>query len=241
VRAFREAGYPPEALLNHLALLGWSPPGGADLLTREELLAGFDLGRVSHAPAVFDPKKLDALSMRHIARMPKERLTPEAIHHLAAAGLLLEPLPPVVAAWVERLAQLYAERLACFSDLPKETDLVFGFSAERSLADEDVRSTLGDPRARQVIEETLRELAADPLDAPRFQALSAEVRRRTGAKGKDLFHPMRVGLTGWPSGPELVRLLPLLDEGSRLPLPRPVASCATRAGALLAATAERGA
>ena len=58
----------------------------------------------------------------------------------------------------------------------------------------------------------------------------------TGAKGRDLFHPLRVGLTGKGSGPELVRLLPLVDEGSRLDLPRPVVSCAGRAAALLEAT-----
>src|SRR5207245_9550017 len=50
---FREEGYPPEALMNYLALLGWSPPGGQDFLTQEELISQFDFDRVSRAPALF--------------------------------------------------------------------------------------------------------------------------------------------------------------------------------------------
>jgi glutamyl-tRNA synthetase len=240
VGAFREAGYPPEALVNHLALLGWSPPGGAELLTREELMRAFDLDRVSKAPAVFDSRKLDALSMRHIARTPPEALVAPAIEHLGRAGLLRLPAPPEVAAWVERLAALYSERLARFSDLPAEAALFFDFSPERSLLDADVRATLASPDARAVIAGALERLPPEGLTAPAFQSVAAEVRRGTGAKGKDLYHPIRVGLTGSSSGPELVRLLPLLDEGSRLDLPRRVTSCAERARQLLRATSETG-
>src|SRR3989442_13229026 len=59
---FREQGYPPEALMNYLALLSWSPPGGQDLLTPEELVTQFEFDRVSRAPAMFDRPKLDALA-----------------------------------------------------------------------------------------------------------------------------------------------------------------------------------
>jgi glutamyl-tRNA synthetase/nondiscriminating glutamyl-tRNA synthetase len=90
-----------------------------------------------------------------------------------------------------------------------------------------------------VIERLIDALGDEPIIATRFQAAAADVRRQTGAKGKDLFHPIRVGLTGRASGPELVRLLPLIDEGSRLPLPRPLASCRHRGLALLAAVAAR--
>ncbi|HZM69059.1 MAG TPA: glutamate--tRNA ligase [Candidatus Cryosericum sp.] len=241
VDAFREAGYPPEALLNHLALLGWSAPTGADFLSREELIATFDLGRVSKAPAVFDQQKLDALSMRHIARMAPEILGPPAVEHLVRAGLLRLPVTPPVSTWVERLAALYSERLARFADLPRETSLVFEFEVQASLGDPEVREALHEARSRSVIETALAHLPEIPLTASAFQALATEVRRRTGAKGRDLYHPIRVGFTGRASGPELVRLLPLLDEGSRLDLPRPVVSCGDRARGLLGATSGTGA
>jgi glutamyl-tRNA synthetase/nondiscriminating glutamyl-tRNA synthetase len=239
VQAFREDGYPPEALLNHLALLGWSPASGVDFLTLEELVAGFDLSRVSHSPAVFDRQKLDALSARHIARMPPEKIEPPAVEHLTRAGLLPERAPAEVRAWAGRLAMLYADRLPRFGLLPEETAPVFSFDVAASLKDDDVAATLADPRARQVIGRLIDALGDEPIIATRFQAAAADVRRQTGAKGKDLFHPIRVGLTGRASGPELVRLLPLIDEGSRLPLPRPLASCRHRGLALLAAVAAR--
>ena len=62
-----------------------------------------------------------------------------------------------------------------------------------------------------------------------------EIRRETGVKGGDLYNPLRVALTGAATGPELVRLLPVIEEGHRLKLAKPIPSCAERARAILAA------
>ena len=233
---FREEGYPPEALMNYLALLGWSPPGGQDLLTQEELVAQFEFARVSRAPAIFDRVKLDSLAARHMSRMPPDRLASLAAEQLLKAGFLVGEIPPGILAWVGRLALLYAERLPKMSDLPVQSAFLFEFSAEKSLSDPEVTGTLLDTKARAVIEALVRRLEPEPLDARRFQSLAEEVRRETGAKGRDLYHPIRVALTGASSGPEMVKLLPVIEEGSRLPLPRRVASCAERATSLLSAS-----
>ena len=233
---FREEGYPPEALMNYLALLGWSPPGGQDFLTAEELVVQFGLDRVSRAPAIFDRPKLDALSARHMARLPVDRLAALAAEQLVKGGMLDDTSRAAVLAWVGRLAILFAERLPRMSDLPKESAFLFDFSASKSLSDAEVSATLRDPKARSVVEALARRLGREPLDAPRFQTLAEDVRRETGAKGRDLYHPMRVALTGASSGPELVKLLPVIEEGSRLPLKTPVASCAERTNSLLAAS-----
>jgi glutamyl/glutaminyl-tRNA synthetase len=238
LRALREAGYPPEAVLNHLALLGWSPPSGVEVLTREELVAAFDLARVSRSPAVFDRVKLDALSQRHLTRWEPARLTAEAVPVLQEAGLLPARLSPEVMEWAEPLVGLVSDRLSRFGEIPGLLSVVFGFDAAAALEDPDVRGTLADPAGRKVVTETLALWPQEPISAPRLQALIAEVRRRTGAKGRDLFHPIRVGLTGFGSGPELVRLLPVLDAGGRLDLPRPVRGCGERARRLLAAVGE---
>ncbi len=232
---FREQGYPPGALMNYLALLGWSPAGGQELLTQEELIAQFDLDRVSRAPALFDRQKLDALAARHMARMPQERLAALAAEQLRRAGRLGTETSRGLFEWVGRLAMLYADRLPRMVDLVKESVFLFEFSPERSLMDPEVREALTDARSRAVIEALTRRLGSGSLAAGRFQTLAEETRRETGAKGRDLYHPIRVALTGAASGPELVKLLPVIEEGSRLPLPRPIASCATRAGALLEA------
>ena len=233
---FRENGYPPEAVANALALLGWSPPGGQELMSVEEMIAGFDLGHLSKSPAVFDLKKLDALSARQMSRLPPARLAALAVEQMQRASLLGAELPPGAVEWSGRLAMLYAERLPRMADLVQEGAFLFDFAPERSLSDPGVRETFAAKASRQVVEALERRLGAEALTAPRFQEIAQEVRRETGAKGRDLYHPIRIALTGASSGPELVRLLPVIEEGSRLRLPRPVASCATRVRALLAAT-----
>ncbi|MBI4169868.1 MAG: glutamate--tRNA ligase [Acidobacteria bacterium] len=237
---FRRQGYPPEALLNHLALLGWSPADGQEFLTREEIVARFDLARVSRAPAIFDVQKLDALAARHMARLPGPRLAAMAAGPLEEAGWWDHAAGPEAWEWAGRLALLFAERLSRMADLVKEAAFLFEFSPQRSLADIQVRKALSDPGSRRVIEALARRLAGEPLNAPRFQALAEDVRRECGVKGRDLYHPIRIALTGTASGPELVRLLPLIEDGSRLKLRGRVASCAERARALLAATGSEG-
>jgi glutamyl-tRNA synthetase len=70
VEEFRDAGYLPHALVNYLALLGWGPEDGREVLTIEELTAEFDVARVTPSPATFDPKKLEWMNGEHIRRMP---------------------------------------------------------------------------------------------------------------------------------------------------------------------------
>ena len=230
---FRDQGYTPEALINGLALLGWTAPGGRDLLGREELLRDFDFDRVTREPVVFDPARFDALSARHMARLPESRLVPLAIRHLQSAGRLPAPAPIGTDGWVGRLVRLYSDRLVRMADLPGEAETIFEFDGERSLLNPGVRSDL--PIARRVIASLVSRLDDRPLTAPRFQVVADEIRRETGVKGGDLYNPLRVALTGAATGPELVKLLPVIEEGHRLHLAKPISSCAERARAILAA------
>ena len=232
---FRDQGYTPEALINGLALLGWIAPGGRDLVGREELLRDFDLERVTREPAIFDPTRLDALSARHMARLPESRLVPLAIRHLQSAGRLPAPAPSGTVGWVGRLVRLYSDRLVRMSDLPGKAETIFEFDGERSLLNPVVKRDLPAPIARRVIESLVSRLDDQPLTAPRFLVVADEVRRETGVKGGNLYNPLRLALTGAATGPELVKLLPVIEEGHRLPLAKPIPSCAERARAILAA------
>jgi glutamyl-tRNA synthetase len=74
VEEYRDAGYLPHALVNYLALLGWGPEDGREVLTTDELIAEFDITRVTPSPATFDPKKLEWMNGEHIRRMPINEL-----------------------------------------------------------------------------------------------------------------------------------------------------------------------
>jgi glutamyl-tRNA synthetase len=76
---FRDAGYLPEAVLNYLALLGWGPEDGREILDRDELVAAFELERVVHSPAFFDHQKLDWMNGEWIRRLDLDELERRAL------------------------------------------------------------------------------------------------------------------------------------------------------------------
>src|SRR5439155_10898751 len=91
VAAFREQGYLPEALVNYLALLGWSPGNDEELLSRDELIRRFDLGRVSSNPAAFDVEKLTWMNIHYIQQLDDDELAARCLHFLNEAGLGVDP------------------------------------------------------------------------------------------------------------------------------------------------------
>jgi glutamyl-tRNA synthetase len=91
VEAFREQGYLPEALVNYLALLGWSYDDETTFFTRDELVERFDLSRVSHNPAAFDPQKLEWMNGHYVQSLDDDELAARVMHFFAEDGLLPEP------------------------------------------------------------------------------------------------------------------------------------------------------
>ena len=91
VEAFREQGFLPEAIVNYLALLGWSPGDDREVLSREELIEAFDLERVSSNPAAFDTEKLTWLNNRYIQSLDDDDLAARCVHFLTEDGLDARP------------------------------------------------------------------------------------------------------------------------------------------------------
>jgi glutamyl-tRNA synthetase/nondiscriminating glutamyl-tRNA synthetase len=113
--------------------------------------------------------------------------------------------------------------------LPSATQLIFEYDAQVAVTKEETRHVAEDAGARAVLAAFIpKVLAADQLTYERFREITKMVQKETGKKGKELFHPIRVALTGAVSGPELEKLIPIFEEGAKLALPRPVKSCAQR-------------
>jgi nondiscriminating glutamyl-tRNA synthetase len=260
VAEFREKGYLPEALVNYLALIGWSPrtskhkahggvddgPAGAleELLPGDELARRFRLEDVSHSAGVFDEDKLAWVNRHYLKALTPDRLAHEAWPFLQRAGVatgepqtdaiewLHDVLPPVAAS-VDRLNQL-ADRLRT----------VFHYDAGALLADEALGRELAETGPRSVVIALATELEAGGplLDRETFRAMAGRVKDATGQKGKALFHPIRVALTGAAEGPELDVVVPAIERAATL---RPasglavVVGCRERVRALAARLAER--
>ena len=238
LRAYREAGYLPEALFNYLALLGWSAPSDEEVFSREDLVGQFDLARVGRSAGVFDSAKLDWMGRQHVKRADTARLAQLAVPYLQSAGDLPDPVAAEHVAWVGALMTLVGDSIARLAEVPATdaVSILLRFDAALLMDDPVVVSDLRDPSCRQVIRVFARLLqSAGRLDLDSYRRAAQQTGQETGTKGRSLYHPIRLALTARGSGPELVRLVPFIESAAGLTLIRPAPSCAQRA----AAVAER--
>jgi nondiscriminating glutamyl-tRNA synthetase len=218
VKEFRERGYLPEALTNYLALLGWSPGEGEELLPLDELARRFDIAKVGHAASVFDTEKLAWVNRHYLRIADHQRLAQLAAPYLQREGWLGGVSDPE-REYLARVAPLAAASVDRLEQVPARLRFLFDYSAERALNDDAVRSEVSETGARAVIAALASELSTSPRlrDKETFRAAAARVREKTGQKGRALFHPIRLVLTGEPEGLELDLAVPAIEAGAELP------------------------
>jgi glutamyl-tRNA synthetase/nondiscriminating glutamyl-tRNA synthetase len=226
---FREMGILPDALRNYLALLGWSPADGkTEILSSQELVEQFSLEHITKSPAVFDQEKLYWLNRHYMKECPPRRLAELAAPFLEKVGYLDAHPGPEVLAWLERVLDAVLKNISSLEQLPGAVHVIFEYDARKAGQELELSPTAG---ARAVLNALIpKVLAQSELSYERFRALAKEVQNETGQKGKNLFHPIRVALTGAVSGPELEKLIPIFEAGAKLPLARHVKSVAERLG-----------
>lgn len=227
---FREHGYLPEALLNFLALLGWSPPEGVgEVLSKDRLLQLFSLEKVSKAPALFDLQKLNWMNRMYLKAKPLEEVAAAVIPYLQHAGRLPASVNRATREWLQRVVDAVLTHLDHLSQIVEQTRLIFEYDLQTALTYPEVRDVLQDSEALEVIARLERALADVPqVTTETFRAAAARVRQETGRSGRALFHPIRIALTGRPSGPELDKLVPIYEIGATLDLPQPIPSVRER-------------
>ncbi len=233
---FREMGVLPQALSNYLALLGWAPTGGTrEIFTPLELTKEFTLERVTPSPAVFDMEKLYWLNRHYIKQEPVQHLVALAKPFFQSAGLLPNGhFDDTLRLWFERVVQVLAPYLDRLDELPEKAWAIFQFDAAAALANPDNAEVLAYPNTRAVMARFTSKILEDEsakvaqLTPDQFKQIVNEVKAETGAKGKELFHPIRLMLTGSHSGPDFDRVVPIFEEGSRLELPKRVLSVMER-------------
>src|SRR5437763_13634446 len=190
VSQFAEEGFLAEAMVNYLTLLGWSAPDGRDIFDRQYAIANFSLDRVNPAPAVFDQQKLEWLNGQMIHAMPAAELRPLVARFVPDAPWLEEAID-VVKTSVHRLSE---------------------FEGALRFVREYVPASV-DPPLAEMLAQDLRAHGA-PHDADNYKAMVERLKTTTGLKGKELVMPLRLAITGSDHGPELVRVIPLLQHAS---------------------------
>jgi len=200
VRGYREEGYLPEALLNYLALLGWTHPEGREEFSGlEELVAEWDPSRLGSSPARFDPQRLLYFNARHLRRMPARRLA------RLVEPFLEEPLPP---GREEVAVEAVREELRLLSDAPRLLGRLLGPVDPGAAAG---RLPGGAGEALAAASRLLESRRPEGLEEAR--ELLAALRRwakERGIKAREALHPLRVALTGEDRGPRLEYIIVLL-------------------------------
>lgn len=202
IEEFRALGFLPEAIVNYCALLGWSPPDGAELLDRQSLVAAFDLDRVGSSAAVYDVEKLRWLNAQHLRQLPLDELA-------ARARPFLGELPPGGPSLTAVLA-LVQERIQTLADIPAA--IGYFYNPPAAYDEAGVRKW-GTPETAAL----LREAAAALEGLPAFGEAEMEACYRGLAASHDvkagaLIHPTRLALSGRTVGPSLFALAALLGR-----------------------------
>lgn len=210
IEQYDNLGYLPEALFNFIALLGWSPEGEEEIFSREELTKIFDAKRLSKSPAVFDTHKLSHLNNLYIKNADTDRITELAIPHLQKAGRLPSELSEEQHQWAHDLVALYQEQMTSASDIVELSEVFFRSHLQM---DHEAEQIVGEEHVSTVLSALLEKIkASDEFSPTRAAALIKEVQKETGFKGKQLFMPIRVALTGEMHGRDLNHTIYLLGK-----------------------------
>ncbi len=211
IRDFRAQGYLPDALLNCIAMVGWSYDGSRELFTLKELEELFDIGKLNKAPGVFDYQKLDWFNGMYIRAKSREELADLIAPFMKEAGL-----PSDDRSMLQGIAGLVQERVKTLSEVPGMVRFIF----EEPLAPtrDDLLPRKSDPEktvdALRRLQALLPELGGSPVASEaRLRALAEQL----GMKLGDLLMPLRVAVTGSKVSPPLVESILVMgvDEARR--------------------------
>lgn len=207
VTEYARAGYLPDAMVNFLALLGWSPGGDRELMTRAELIAAFALDGISGGNAVFNTEKLDWMNGQYIARFSPGQLVERLAPLFREAGLT----PSADGAWMARLVALLQPRARRLGDFVEQAR---PFLVEQVAYEADAeKKHLQTPAAPAHAASLLAALeAVEPFDEATLEAVIRQTAADRGVKAGELIHVARVAMTGRTTSPGIFEILALLGR-----------------------------
>ncbi|MGY3814498.1 glutamate--tRNA ligase [Globicatella sulfidifaciens] len=212
IEQYRNLGYLPEAMFNFITLLGWSPVGEEEIFSHDQLIDLFDENRLSTSPAAFDAKKLEWINNTYVKQAPLEKVVELALPHLKAAGRVSENPSAAEMEWVTKLVSLYHEQVSFGAEVVEVSELFF---RDELHIDEAAKAELANETAPVVIKamrEQLENLDEADFTAENIKPLTKAVQKATGVKGRQLFMPIRIAVSGQMHGPELPSVIEVLGK-----------------------------
>ena len=208
VDQYRQLGYLPAGIVNFLALLGWAPNSEQEIFSIDELIKEFSMDRVAKNPAVFDIDKLNWIN-QHYMRQLDEAFFEAAKPHMIAAGYMTGDETGDKLTWLKKVVATAKDHVSFAAQIPASVEMYF--NDEFNFENDEAADVLKAETVPAVIGMLLEELPKlEVLDGANVKALFKTIQKTTKLKGKDVFMPIRVALTGNQHGPELAEMVPLL-------------------------------
>lgn len=215
VEEYRKMGYLPDALVNFLALLGWSLDGETTIIPRDVLCREFSLDRITRKDAIFDETKLDWMNGEYIKSMGAHAWVDAVAPFLIDADLTTQDDIAARHDWYEKLYPLVAERMKRLTEAPEKLSFIFD-GPVLHLDEKSVQKTLLKEgcRAEEVLR-AVRDILADesiPWECDPLQDTCRELTEKLDLKAKLVFQPIRVAVTGSQVSPPLFESIELMKR-----------------------------
>ena len=203
---YRDMGYLPEAIFNFILLLGWSPEGTQEIFTKQQAIDAFDASRLSSSPSMFDPQKMNWLNNYYI-----KQLSEEAYWQMIAPFINQSPgIDKFSETQLKTLSFLFKEQILYGTQI---IDLIKPVLTPTYAFDEEAKTLLSSTEGQQALSLFIEKFKLlTTLDGPSIKAIFKSIQAETGLKGKPLFMPVRLKLTGQLHGAELANIIPMLGK-----------------------------
>lgn len=208
IEQYRELGYLPDAMLNFIVLLGWSPVGEDEIFTRKEFIKMYDENRLSKSPAAFDGKKLEWINNQYMKNADEDAVFDLALPQLIEAGLLEKQPNAEKLEWTRKLISIFKREISYAREI---VPLAQPFFEERADIDDDARAEMQEETALTVIEEFYQRIQKlDYLNTVQILKTIKSIQKDTKIKGRKLWMPIRIVVTHEMHGPELPESIELI-------------------------------
>jgi nondiscriminating glutamyl-tRNA synthetase len=208
IHQYAEMGYLPEAMFNFIGLLGFSPKGEEEILSKAQFIEAFDKSRLSKSPATFDPDKLKFINKTYMKLLTDEQFKELVIPHLQRANIT------GTEDWMNKICSVFRERISYGAEIVSQyheffrDDFKLGDEEKQFLAQDGVNTTL---KSLYSIFETIENWNDEIISSA-----IKEAGKLANIKGKMLFMPCRIATTGEMHGPDLPKSLMILGKEKTL-------------------------
>jgi glutamyl-tRNA synthetase len=204
ISEYEQMGYLPEAMFNFITLLGWSPKGNQEILSKEEIIQQFDPSRLSKAPAMFDKEKLAFVNSKYIKKLSVEELAQKSRPFLEKAGISIQS-----STWLELLVSILQDRMTHIGEI---VELYQSFFHQDFHLSEEGFQFLVENQSLNLLETFYKHLDKSNFTSDVIEELIKQTGLDTSTKGRPLFMGLRIATTGDMHGPSLPISLALLGR-----------------------------